>query len=436
MSSISIPPGQKLKILVLAFFLGIAAWPAAGQEDPFEALDKLLEGNFEDIDRSLEEQYQLIDDALESGNARLAEEIISFWGQDETKLPSKKQWVDYSQDFQTRRVIDFEAGIVKVERLVSQDESIIKVIDDINEAAKSVASDSMVDLSEKDLALSYARESLAEDGIELSEAPVGSTAPILGEVSYKLDSARLESLVIAASENSDVAKSGMAEIQEAEEKKPAEQSVPIEKKISASVKKIDNGKKVVRVEIPLRQNYDAVLANKYAVEISHEAEIQNLPPSLLFAVMETESNFNPRARSAVPAFGLMQLVPRSGAMDAYEYVHGEKVLLDPEYLYQADNNVELGAAYLSVLQNRYLKRISNPLTREYCAIAAYNTGAGNVARSFVGTNSVRAAVEIINGMTPSEVYDHLEQKLPYEETRRYIKKVTKAKTKYEDYDDI
>ncbi|MBQ76301.1 MAG: hypothetical protein CMQ20_14940 [Gammaproteobacteria bacterium] len=414
----------------------MAAWSAAGQEDPFEALDKLLEGNFEGIDRSLEEQYQLIDDALESGNARLAEEIISFWGQDETKLPSKKQWVDYSKDFQTRRVIDFETGMVKVERLVSQDDSIFQVIDDINEAAKSIASDSMADLSEKDLALSYARESLAEDGIELSEAPAGSTAPILEGVSYSVDSARLKSLIIATIENSGLAKSSTAEIRKPEEKKQAGQSVSVEKKITVSVKKIGNGKKVVRVEVPLRKNYDSVLANKYAVEISREAEIQNLPPSLLFAVMETESNFNPRARSAVPAFGLMQLVPRSGAMDAYEYVHGEKLLLDPEYLYQADNNVELGAAYLSVLQNRYLKRISNPLTREYCAIAAYNTGAGNVARSFVGTNNLRAAVEIINGMTPSAVYDHLEQKLPYEETRRYIKKVTKAKIKYKDYDDI
>ena len=138
----------------------------------------------------------------------------------------------------------------------------------------------------------------------------------------------------------------------------------------------------------------------------------------------------------MPVFGLMQLVPRSGAMDAYEYVYGEKTLVDPEYLYQPEKNVELGAAYLSILHNRYLRHITNHESRRICVIAAYNTGAGNVARAFVGTNSVRKAAEVINEMSPEAVFDYLEENLPYEETRRYIVKVTVAEKKYQAYNSL
>jgi membrane-bound lytic murein transglycosylase C len=150
--------------------------------------------------------------------------------------------------------------------------------------------------------------------------------------------------------------------------------------------------------------------------------------------METESHFNPRARFAVPALGLMQLVPRSGAMDSYRHVYGEKVLLGPDYLYEADQNVELGAGYLNLLNTRYLRAVTNDQSREYCIIAAYNTGAGNVANSFTDKTNVRKAAPMINALTPQEVYDHLVANLPYEETRHYLHKVTTAKKKYASLD--
>jgi membrane-bound lytic murein transglycosylase C len=61
----------------------------------------------------------------------------------------------------------------------------------------------------------------------------------------------------------------------------------------------------------------------------------------------------------------------------------------------------------------------------YCVIAAYNTGAGNVARAFNKdrSTSIGKASKVINQMTPQQVYDHLVVNLPYDETKNYLKKV-------------
>jgi membrane-bound lytic murein transglycosylase C len=150
--------------------------------------------------------------------------------------------------------------------------------------------------------------------------------------------------------------------------------------------------------------------------------------------METESHFNPRARSHVPAFGLMQLVPKSGGVDAYNYVYGEKKILAPEYFFQPDQNVELGTAYLDLLFRRYLRSITDEQSRLYCTIAAYNTGAGNVAKAFTGKTSVGAAASLINALSAEEVYQHLIENLPYDETRNYLRKVRAAQAKYKQLD--
>jgi len=67
------------------------------------------------------------------------------------------------------------------------------------------------------------------------------------------------------------------------------------------------------------------------------------------------------AKSSVPAYGLMQIVPQSAGLDATEFVYGKPVLLSPSYLYNDKNNVNIGTAYLHILNYRYLKKIKNPV---------------------------------------------------------------------------
>lgn len=414
-SSISV-----LAAIVLAASVLAAPGAAAESRDigaEFDAFEQGLESEFEQLDADLEADFLALDKALEAGFQKLHREVAAAWGEDEVALPSKHKWVDYSEDIDTRRVIDFENGTVTLEHLMAEGISEADIIAALNAAAEAASSDTLGDLSDKDLALKYARELLAREKVELDPYSVADGGAVLGSlVNNVAQDGKLANAVKAAMAKG-VAK---GEINQAG--------------IKAGVSQLTNGKKKVAVEVPFNFGFQSTLASRYRNTVVREARAHNVSPSLLYAVMETESSFNPRARSAIPAFGLMQLVPRSGGMDAYNHVYGEKVLLDPEYLYDPSRNVELGAAYLNLVYTRYLRHIKDPRSRLYCTIAAYNTGAGNVARTFVGTNSVPQAAKVIDTMTPDEVYEYMRNNLPYEETRRYLEKVTKAQKKFSSLD--
>lgn len=80
---------------------------------------------------------------------------------------------------------------------------------------------------------------------------------------------------------------------------------------------------------------------------------------------------------------------------------------------------------MSKLHNRYLREIKNSISREYCAISSYNAGIGNVLKVF----SIRRdrAFDIINSLSPKEVYTRLTMRLKTSEAKGYLPKVIKHK---------
>jgi soluble lytic murein transglycosylase-like protein len=96
--------------------------------------------------------------------------------------------------------------------------------------------------------------------------------------------------------------------------------------------------------------------------VREAAERHHVDPALVRAVIETESNWNPTARSNKGAQGLMQLIPttaiRFGVNDAF----------NPK------QNVEAGVHYLRTLLERYNGNLD-------LALAAYNAGEGAVDRA-------------------------------------------------------
>jgi membrane-bound lytic murein transglycosylase C len=195
-----------------------------------------------------------------------------------------------------------------------------------------------------------------------------------------------------------------------------------------AVLKRKQGKKgeLLTIVAKLPSNSLAMRAKSFLGDVEKSAAKWQVSEALIMAIMHTESAFNPLARSHIPAFGLMQIVPKSAGRDASRLVFGEERLLKGRDLFEPETNIEMGAAYLHILDRRYLKGITDAKSRQLCVIAAYNTGAGNVARAFSGTTSVKKALPLINRLSSKQVYAHLRSNLKYEEARNYIQKVTKT----------
>ncbi len=90
------------------------------------------------------------------------------------------------------------------------------------------------------------------------------------------------------------------------------------------------------------------------------------------------------------------------------------------FLFDPASNIDTGTAYLAMLNNVYLGGIDNPTSRRYAVITAYNGGAGSVLRVF--SNDKIQAANIINTMTPGDVYQTLTTRHPSAESRRYLYK--------------
>ena len=105
----------------------------------------------------------------------------------------------------------------------------------------------------------------------------------------------------------------------------------------------------------------------FDIALSAAAEF-SVPPALLLAVAEVESDFKPDAQSPVGAIGLMQLMPNT-----FRYISDDKLFehLPDAAITDKRVNLRYGACYLAYLYNRFGDwRV---------ALAAYNAGEGRVA---------------------------------------------------------
>ncbi|MFT7374231.1 MAG: membrane-bound lytic murein transglycosylase C [Oleiphilaceae bacterium] len=327
------------------------------------------------------------------------DKVTDKWG-DKIELSEPHKYVVYSDNLEQRTVLDYENNEIIVESLGSESPNIETAL-----------------LELKNTSINQA---LANDPV-LSKVNINhASSSLLDSIS---DDSSLDSLVKNESRETDTATIAPAAFSE------------VKNKVS-EIKESATNKRINRVRISLPNNVFLKRASPFIPTAQSMSEKYDVDKNLILAIAQTESSFNPLAQSPIPAFGLMQIVPNSAGLDVNQALHNRDKSPEASLLFQPLDNIGFGTGYLHLLDTRYLKDIKDERSRLYCIIAAYNTGAGNVASVFHPKRRkvMRPAIAIINNLSSDEVYERLVTELPYKETRVYLKKVTKALKQYQAID--
>lgn len=154
------------------------------------------------------------------------------------------------------------------------------------------------------------------------------------------------------------------------------------------------GKTVFKVVYPM----------KYTDEIARYAAEYKVPESLLYAVVHTESGYDPNAKSGAGALGLTQITPETFSW--LQTKTGEE--LPESELY----NPEVSIKYCAVFYGLLLTEFGDTKT----AVAAYHAGRGRV-NSWLSDSEISP-----DGQTLENI--------PAGETKNYVAKVLRAITIY------
>lgn len=182
-----------------------------------------------------------------------------------------------------------------------------------------------------------------------------------------------------------------------------------------------SGSKTIRyVNISLVPDHVNERAHKFIPLVRQSANQYHLDERLILAIMQVESNFNPFAVSRSDALGLMQLQQHTAGRDLFKR-WGKSGEPSKSYLLDPKNNIMMGSAYLALIRDTYLAGIKNPTSMRYAMICSYNGGAGSVLNTF-SRDRVKA-IDIINEMSPDQVYQKLVSSHASQESRNYLIKV-------------
>lgn len=132
---------------------------------------------------------------------------------------------------------------------------------------------------------------------------------------------------------------------------------------------------------------------------------EKLDPALVAALVCQESTFDERARSAVGARGLMQIMPYTGRPLAREL----GMRYTPKMLQVAETSLTFGTRYFRQMMERFD-------SRPEAALAAYNAGPHRVDRWLAQNPQIRP--------------DEFTESIPFTETRNYVMIILGARDQY------
>ncbi|GHA60603.1 membrane-bound lytic murein transglycosylase C [Photobacterium aphoticum] len=314
--------------------------------------------------------------AMEKLFAYLAQQVKKQWGDDEYLEAGKHRYVKYIDGYRTRAHIDFEAGKIYVST-VSQYQPQEKLQDAIVQTLLMPADPKYAELfSDKNITLT-GKPFLLGQVVDQDGKPI----------EWQWRANRFAEYLLANKLQSKTIKHG----------------------------------KAYYVEIDMVDDHLSQREYQYAHLIRDAAKRYNLSEDLIYAVIKTESSFNPYAVSHAGAYGLMQVIPKTAGADVFNLVKKKPGIPTKEYLFDPANNIDTGAAYFHILKTRYLRDVKNPTSLHFSMISAYNGGTGGVLSTFHPDRKV--AMNKLNSLQPKQVYDALTTQHPKGEARRYVQKV-------------
>ncbi|MET0595770.1 MAG: transglycosylase SLT domain-containing protein [Polyangiaceae bacterium] len=155
-----------------------------------------------------------------------------------------------------------------------------------------------------------------------------------------------------------------------------------------------------------REAWEMAFPRAFADVVEREAKRNAIPSALAYAVMREESAFDPEAASPARAYGLMQLIVPTARKVAKEVGLAPA---DENALYRPETNVALGCRFLAELRAKFPVNPS-------LAISAYNAGPGAPVR-WIATRE-------------SDDFDLWVEQIPYDETKKYTKRVLASYAAY------
>ncbi len=366
--------------IFFTFSLNVSSQTTTGSN--LETFKEQYESRLSDFKKSDLSSYEAFKDQEKIQFEAFKEQVQARWRN--FKSSTQKKFVQYSERLDSRTEVDFESGTIELE--VQIDDPNSKTAS--REAEQKILKElkAIVDVKDPD-AISIVEDQLPKDILR----PQGDALDVKKAAQFIRNQKPKKTIVIAK----------------------------------------DRKKRIqYTLEVPLVVNHLDKRAKKYKKIIDRQAKRFDISPSLVMAITHVESHFNPMAKSHIPAYGLMQLVPESGGRHAYTSLFDRDWIPSDRYLFSPKNNIELGCQYLAILKEKYFNSVENNQSKEYCVIAGYNTGAGNVARAFTGKKNVNNATDKINRLNSEKVKQRLLQRLPYKETKKYLREVLEKKKLY------
>ena len=316
--------------------------------------------------------------ALNTLQDNFRSQVTSLWGDTELSFSTNYRYIKYTNDYRSRSIIDFQQGNVRVETLAqpNSQQYLKQAIEYTLLAPEQPAY--------TDFYTSYSSEIKGKPFLYLQVQDNDGKA-----IKWHWRASRYANYLI----------------------KHQRKQITI------------NGRSVDAVTFKLTANHTKVRMQRYQTQIKQSAQHYAIDSHIVTAMIQVDSLFNPYAFSSTGRIGLMQISDSIGR-DVFHQQKKYPFKPQPNWLFNTNNNLDIGSSYLSLLDKQYLKEIDNPKSRYYAMLASYIAGPKNMLQTFSKKNK-KEALTIINSLSSYEVYQSFTNTQSRADIKNYVSAVNR-----------